>query len=292
MNKSQTLFHYTSQAGLLGVLQAKCVWASHTSFLNDSSECSHAFDIAKEMAEIILNNDDYLDAFAWELCRRLRLLRAPDFYITSFSEKPDLLSQWRGYCPGGSGVCIGVDMNLLRTFCEDRGYRFEQCIYDRDVLSQKIKTLIAQCWELFPSPSLDRSEFEALSTSEAVNFAEDYNHFINFGDGQADASFAIGWFCNELIQLAPLYKNEGFHEEAEWRVVLKSPEKILFRAGVSCLIPYTELKIFESEQMLTQLIVGPNPNQERCYRSSKMALQSLGFNNAIVWRSKIPFNNW
>ena len=277
---------------LLGVLDTKSVWASHTSFLNDSSECSHAFDIAKEIAESILNNDDFLDTFAWELCRRLRLLRAPDFYITSFSEKPDLLSQWRGYCPGGSGVCIGVDQDLLKAFCEEHGYRFEQCIYDRGALSQKITALIAQCWERFPSPPLDRVEFAALSTGMAVTFAHDYREFINFGDGRSDADSAIEWFCSELIQLAPLYKNEGFHEEAEWRVVVKSPGDIKFRAGVSCLIPYTQLKIFDSNVMLRQLIIGPNPNQERCYQSSKMALESFGFNSALVWRSSIPFNNW
>ena len=292
MDQSQTLFHYTSQAGLLGVLGTQSVWASHTSFLNDSSECLHAFDIAKDMAQSILDGDNYLDAFSWELCRRLRLLRAPDFFITSFSEKPDLLSQWRGYCPSGSGVCIGVDLNLLKVFCEDRGYRFERCIYDRDALSHKIQMLIDQCWKMFPAPSLSRPEFVALSTSKAIAFTEDYQDFISFGGGQLEADSAIEWFCSELIQLAPLYKNEGFHEESEWRVVIKSPKEVKFRAGVSCLVPYIELKIFESEMMLRQLIIGPNPNQERCYRSSKIALESFGFNSALVWKSSIPFNNW
>jgi len=30
-------------------------------------------------------------------------------FVSFFSESADKLSQWRGYCPSGSGICIGFD---------------------------------------------------------------------------------------------------------------------------------------------------------------------------------------
>ncbi|SPO67883.1 DUF2971 domain-containing protein [Pseudomonas sp. JV241A] len=292
MDDAQILFHYTSQAGLLGVLRSNGVWASHTGFLNDASECSHAFDLAKSMVGTILDTDDYLDVFSWELRRFLQLMRAPEIYVTSFSEKPDLLSQWRGYCPGGSGVCIGVDKNLLNGFCEENGFRFERCIYEREELEKKLHELIDECWKKFPAPPLGRAEYEALPVVKAVQFSEEYRELVNFGGGKLEADAALKWFGNELTQLAPLYKNEGFHEEAEWRVVVHKPEKIEFRVGTSCLIPYSELKIFDSKDMFRQLIIGPSPNQQRSSKAAKMALESFGFDKVFVWSSGIPFNNW
>lgn len=292
MVEAATLFHYTSQAGLLGVLELKGVWASHTSFLNDASECSHAFDLAKNIVGTVLDTDDYLDVFSWELRRFLELMRAPEIYVTSFSEKPDLLSQWRGYCPGGSGVCIGVDQNLLNGFCEENGFRFEKCIYVREELEKRLHELIDQCWKKFPAPSLGRAEYEALNVVEAIRFSEEYWELVNSGGGKPEAESALKWFGNELIQLAPLYKNEGFHEEAEWRVVIHKPEKIKFRPGASSLIPYLELRIFDSKDMFRQLIIGPSPNQERSLKAAKMAVESFGFDRVFVWPSSIPFNNW
>lgn len=32
------LYHYTTQQGLLGILENKCIWATHYKFLNDYSE--------------------------------------------------------------------------------------------------------------------------------------------------------------------------------------------------------------------------------------------------------------
>jgi hypothetical protein len=293
MDEKKKLYHYTSQYGFLGIIQAGGVWASHTSFLNDSSECSHAFEIAKQLVGAMLDYDDYLDVFTWQLSNALHAQDTPDLFITSFSERADLLSQWRGYCPGGSGMCVGFDAAKIQEYCEQNGYRFERCIYDRDSLSEHIRKLIDQCWEMYPQPSLGRADFAALSASESVTFSHGYRMAVTVGRHMDQAKGAIHWFCEELAQLAPLYKNEGFHEEAEWRIVVKHPCTMLkFRAGLSCLIPYVELNILEEKSTLREVVVGPNPDQPRCIYSAEMALESFGYQDIEVNRSFTPFNNW
>src|SRR5438552_9400145 len=38
-NESRPIFHYTTAAGLIGILETKCLFATHAEFLNDSTEC-------------------------------------------------------------------------------------------------------------------------------------------------------------------------------------------------------------------------------------------------------------
>jgi hypothetical protein len=40
-----TLYHYTTQAGLLGILSDKDIWATHTQYLNDASEYRYAIGV-------------------------------------------------------------------------------------------------------------------------------------------------------------------------------------------------------------------------------------------------------
>jgi hypothetical protein len=36
---SFSLFHYTTASGLIGIIETKSLWATHASFLNDTTEC-------------------------------------------------------------------------------------------------------------------------------------------------------------------------------------------------------------------------------------------------------------
>ena len=37
-NHPKTIYHYTTRAGLQGILQSNTLWASHSQFLNDPAE--------------------------------------------------------------------------------------------------------------------------------------------------------------------------------------------------------------------------------------------------------------
>ncbi|MGK0250111.1 MAG: hypothetical protein ACI910_002879 [Oleispira sp.] len=123
------LYHYTNFQGLLGILSGKSIWASHFEYLNDSSEYRQAIGFAKTYFGNIYMEDDYLAAFGWTVRDALENMKKHDVYVASFSEKKDLLSQWRGYCPQGGDVCIGLDRTAIQGFCDTKGYHLSKCLY-------------------------------------------------------------------------------------------------------------------------------------------------------------------
>jgi hypothetical protein len=289
------LFHYTSLGGILGVLRSRSLWATHAYYLNDASEFFHGLDFAKQVAGGILMEDDYLEAFGWAIRHGLESVTADDLYVASFSEKADLLSQWRGYCPPGAGLCLGFEFDCLEEFCQSRGYRLEQCIYEHDQQIQQVESLVTQCFERFPKPAFARSDYEKLNSKGQVNANIDYRLCTLEGPDKPQADAAVDWLCAEISKLAPLFKNEGFHEESEWRIVAKEPRELVqFRASSSYLAPYIELEMLSGVAVsaLREVIVGPNPNQHRCESSIKMLLVSFGLVNVKVKVSPLPFNSW
>jgi C-terminal processing protease CtpA/Prc len=42
------LYHYTKQAGLLGIIRKKEIWATHTQYLNDTREFLHAVQLIRD----------------------------------------------------------------------------------------------------------------------------------------------------------------------------------------------------------------------------------------------------
>lgn len=291
-----TLYHYTSLNGVLGMLHSRSVWASHVSYLNDASEFRHGLSFAKQIAGSIFMNDDYLAAFGWAARHALGAVSADSLYVACFSEKADLLSQWRGYCPSGAGVCLGFDADHLSDFCEERGYRLEKCIYTHEEQIRQVESLVSGCFERFPKPLLSRQEYQELAAKGQVEAEVAYRYQTSDGPDTLQANAATAWLSAEIEKLTPLFKHEGFHEEAEWRIVAKEPrEKLKFRAGSSYLVPYVELEVFSESaagSALRDVIIGPNPNQMRCAKSVEMLLGACGLGDVDVKASPLPFNSW
>ena len=290
-----TLYHYTSLNGILGILQSRSIWATHASYLNDASEFFHGLKFAKQVAGGIFMEDDYLAPFGWAVRHGLEAVFADDLFVASFSEKADLLSMWRGYCPAGAGLCLGIDFEQLKSFCSSKGYRLEQCIYEHGQQIQQVESLVNQCFERFPKPTIARNDYEKLDSRGRVDVGMSYRLRTSEGTEKPQTDAAVDWLCAEISKLAPLFKNEGFHEESEWRVVAKKPfESVRFRATQSYLVPYVELGVFDEAigVALREVIIGPNPNQLRCESSIKMLLGSCGLGGVEVKTSPLPFNSW
>lgn len=286
------LYHYTSQHGLLGILESQSVWATNTNFLNDPTEFVHAVSFAAHIASYFFE-DDYWESFGAALHRHLSTIRGDNLYVSSFSEKPDLLSQWRGYCPGGSGYCIGIDRAAMLEYCEERELQLEPCLYGHDEQRLKVSELITSCMALFPSIPMTIDQFNALESKAKVDCMMDFNLRLN-GELKHEADLALDAIGEALLEIAPLFKHQGFHEEAEWRIITNHPvEAVRFRAGPSYVIPYVCLDLLKQKPgALKQVIVGPNPNQHRAAQAAELLVKQYGYSPDIVTTSEIPFNYW
>ena len=54
----EILYHYTSQAGLIGMLHTKTIWASKIHYLNDSKEFALALKLARDELDSIRKPPD------------------------------------------------------------------------------------------------------------------------------------------------------------------------------------------------------------------------------------------
>jgi len=134
----ELLYHYTTQPGLIGILNEKSIWATHIAYLNDSSEFRHGLEIIRHHIRTlkidpsrIFQGD--LPATQVEIFERtlrelmgqvLGFMDEVDVFVTSIfdssvgpSSHPgrdpgDNLEQWRAYS-GNAGVSIGFDKERL-----------------------------------------------------------------------------------------------------------------------------------------------------------------------------------
>lgn len=288
------LYHYTSLAGLIGIITNKCIWASHCEFLNDSNEFMHALTFAKGYSGNIFMQDDYLAGFGWVVRDSLEKMQKHDVFVSSFSEKPDLLSQWRGYCPQGSGICIGFDEEKIIRFCKKHGYKLEKCTYDTKEQETVIFSYLMECMDKFPKPQLTRAEFDALDARGQVEQELEYRALVESGMHKEQADTAVAEFCERINHSAPLMKDYGFYEESEWRIICINPSaQNEFRHSSSHVIPFIRLPLLdEFIDSIKEIIIGPNPEKYRCKSSIEHLIKSNGLRDIDIKFSKLPFNSW
>ncbi|MDD5368538.1 MAG: DUF2971 domain-containing protein [Anaerolineaceae bacterium] len=251
------LYHYTSPAGFMGIVDSKKIWASNVEYLNDSEELKHAIWIILEFIEMFEETltTSSERAFVGELYKRLNQIvkRKSNYgiYTVSFSTEPDKLSQWRGYCQNANGVSIGLDFNSpLYDITKDQGFSLVRCEYTEE---GKIPPKFIQD---FLTGRINR--FEKLKRLRFKERAEKALENIEI----------------EFIRLAPRIKHPSFSEECEWRLVSDiipdtSPE-IRFRSGNTMLIPYVEIKLTNDDNdplNIPEVWLGPNQNHELAAQS-------------------------
>ncbi|WP_158212200.1 DUF2971 domain-containing protein [Sphingomonas dokdonensis] len=243
------LFHYTDTNALMGMVENKEIWATNASYLNDEQELvwgtkvfCEALDAAKA------KNDREVDLLG-------RMKSAADlsksglsFYIASFSEEADDLTQWRGYGAGQGPVCIGFDSSHLYLAFE--GYDLISVVYDR-------------------------KEQDAIANS-IVSMVLDFYRVYESGDNPAIVDHLIPHcvqaFRNMSGYAALRFKSAHWRSEREWRLVVASDgleeddNSISFRAGKYGIVPFIKVKPPKYNPVIgvgiDGIIAGPTPHRE------------------------------
>ena len=155
---TKPLCHYTSQNGLIGILKSKAMYATDAAYLNDSQEVIYAINLAKEYFK---NHHTKDPRFITEVAK---ILEKADghagslpVYVASFSEEPDLLSQWRGYCPNGPGFALSLSADRMMTLAQTHDWEIFKCIYDKDEQVDVLKRMLDEASNQTRVPSLRTS---------------------------------------------------------------------------------------------------------------------------------------
>ena len=291
MDKDKPLFHYTSVEGFLGIASSKTIWATNILYLNDASELNYSkellrnelFEIRKKGFNINSNLETSVDHIFFEIVEENidKLIPSQNFgfFVCSFSEEKDLLSQWRGYCPEGIGFSLGFSKKLLTLCAEQSKFASKPCLYDEEAQTQSIRDLIKK--------TSDRFRTEIKNSSQIWN-AWDTKGKILAAD-----------FMLEFIALAPTFKHHKFCEEKEWRIVASLKmnhmnELIKFRSGRSMIIPYIEiyLPIKDGNLSIDEIVVGPTTDHLLSMASVEMLLRGKKIEYNELSYSTIPYRPW
>ena len=268
------IYHYTSQDAFLKIVNSTTLWATDIRYLNDSAEFTYAVQLACEVLKEYANDEKYhtVKNIYEVLSTEPYSLHYASIYVVSFSGNGDLLSQWRAYCPLGSGFSIAFHGNTLERIGSNSNFDLVPCEYDEN----KQKQLVRQLFQ---------ATFEQPGHGTALEFC-----------------------AEQFFKIAPRLKHPTFQEEREWRLVsplisLEDPQ-VKYRSGKSMLIPYIELQIADEKKriIIDHVTLAPTPHPKLAERSVYRYLRTLfqsgklastrDLRTGFAHESKIPFRAW
>jgi len=269
------LYHYSNQSGLLGIVRSKEIWASHTQFLNDQEEYRHAVSIARRLIQqmhVIPPWNGHADILN-QMEEALEGIESINVCVCSFSERGDVLSQWRAYSGGTSGFSIGFEGQLLRDVADAIEFWLVPCQYKRHEQEELVQRLLEDVI----------NEIIEWRTKERPPTT------INRG----------GNLVAYLNRYAPIIKHHSFEEEREWRLISQplmcDMERFDYRPGTSMLVPHYKIPLWTSTQpfKIRRLFIGPTPHPIQSKSSAEGMLIKHGLEHEnIVVNSESPFRNW
>jgi hypothetical protein len=317
----EVLYHYTSFAGLKGIVEQQHIWATDIRFLNDFREFKHGLEVAKtfiatypkekiggaegaEALTTLFSNWTLNDAFTG---------KSAQICVTSFSENEDVLSQWRGYCPNGRGVCIGFRPSTFNRHISNKTMStLTPCVYDSADQRLIVEKAISRLLDALGTPLHKNQtdgilnsyleEFKTVTDDERKNTADRFlTNLQNLIVNRINEASLVS--AQSLFQVCALLKDNSFAEEKEWRLVVPafSTRKKFgdlewhFRATNSMLIPYIPLTLLDFASSclnFESIIVGPSPDRDLAIRSIERFLTAEGVYCNEVRPSEIPYKNW
>jgi hypothetical protein len=272
MADEDIFYHYCSNDSFHSIVNNKTIRLSSLSLSNDKTEGRLVSRIFEAWAK---DDPVKVDGFSAYIKKVEARYHAVGFCL---SEEGDLLSQWRGYADGASGVSIGFSKKYLERLAgqDDTMHgQFLKIEYDFD----RQKELMRPLYEEMKSPAARGGMDVPIGCGSAVEINRRLDAFIELG------ALNVG-LAPEFYRL----KDKAFFEEQEWRMVICLDEVDL--TGYGCeyrmrgdqLVPYKDFPLDTSA--IQEVVLGPkNMSSESIVKSF---LKSKGF-GGVVRKSEIPF---
>lgn len=265
----KTIYHYTTQTGMLGIIREGEMWATQVHFLNDRNEINLTFKLLNKKLTAYMNNSTCQTnkSVLTKIRKLLHKIDQGHICVASFCEKGDLLSQWRGYGNLGKGYSIGFDLKRLNLLARKNSFVIWPCIYEETLQNELVEYLV-ESW---------------CKSLNDKNYCE--KEMLRIID-------------KDVCLLAPIIKDASFSEEKEWRLISstipQTPHQMDFRAGEYSLIPYTKLPVINEKgsHCIKEIVVGPSPHIMLAENSLRSFLNSNRILSTKIIRSVIPFRDW
>jgi Protein of unknown function (DUF2971) len=278
------LYHYTNVEGLVGILNSGSIHFTNNRFLNDEWEGKYLYKILDELIE-----EDKQYKIVKTLCNTLfnDFMFKHDFYISSFCQKPDLLTMWNRYT-NGNGVCLEFEMpSSAKTIAKLNKiideislikvtYNYKKNKNSIKKIADEIRLLLAKIYE----SNIDKFKNEDRDVIQIgkILFNEAANPFI------------------KLFIDSAFMKHHAYKDEVEYRFAMTesvSPKFIkdnvaqkISNKGV--LIEYVPIK-FDIQKVLKSVLLHPASEKAHLDGITCFIKRKFPNLNIEVTKSNIPF---
>jgi len=239
--------HYTSLAGMEGVLCSGAFWATASASTNDDTETSYAHRLLRSVsAEYAATKPGCPHTQALhELIDGLYARDSPfPLFVTSFSARADNLDMWRGY--GAGGVAVELIFDTAQIFDAtinkaEAATMFSPVIYDHGDQTKILRGILDHYCDATARlagkyPSIERTKLLTVTA---------------------------GLMNSTLVSITCTVKNPKFETEGEWRIshVQTEPGKVKHSFIRDRLTQYVILGHLRDEQGRLPLVgvrIGPH----------------------------------
>jgi len=296
------LFHYTTVAGLQGIVEANCLHASAAYFLNDSSELEYGrMVLGGVLQQWEDNNPENRDDPSGELVRDLRLKIADEdglealihsVYLACFCQRDNVLSQWRAYGQAG-GYSIGfpvVNGSIHNLVPESPSYTplLTKVEYERENQAARCLEILQLVLSVVDVPALQLlGRTVKIPSHQGLTLA--YDFVLNVAEEM---------LLDEILG----FKDQAFQEEDEWRLIVrprrfllqgrddggKTPARTYFRPQRGIAVPFLKLVPLEGKLPISRIRSGPSIDRTRARASVQLLLRENKFAEVEFNGSDIP----
>ena len=270
------VYHYCSVDVFMKIISSKSIRLSDITKSNDSMEIlwitKHIKEIFDEEFKKEIQSTQYfekgypketfvdlVDRYSDEFFKED--IRLYSYLVCCFSEKGDLLSQWRGYADDANGISIGFDGDVLKTF-------------GKPAKDDLISSNVFEYGQIIYTESTQKSEIRKIAQQLISKLKTIVKN--NPKDIKQESLAAFNSCFIQLFKLSIFIKNPFFKEEKEWRIChwtdinpkndisnthidnnIKVSD-IKYHNRRDNLIPYIDLMFGENrEQIIKEIIIGP-----------------------------------
>ena len=269
------IYHYTSAAGLFGILSNHKLWFTRWDSLNDTSENLIVHDCIEEALNRYVHEPQFVE-YVKEInnihreCKKEGYIDK-DLYLASFSSNADSLALWNCYSKDVrcDGYCIGFDNPNLFS---DYPVILAKVLYDKEEQMNVVHEVLQRLFRIYES-------------------------FIKNKETSPDTYKIIGDSFDYVFEdIGIFFKHSAFKGEEEVRASIRKHDEVetlktivpQIRESGALLIPYLEIPF--DKDLVKSVTISPTL-ADRPVRPGLLALKSklgMGFN---ILQSEIPYRH-
>ena len=266
-----TLCHYTTAEGMIGILESGTIHFTHAGFLNDSSEVSYGTNVIRQgiTEELARADSDAWSKFLTNLSGYcVSVWELLDCFVACFCKDSDRLSQWRSY-------------GLVSGYCLE--FRTERLLWEYPP---------GMAWTGFKRMIYQPPDQRALVSRTLERFrpaVDAHNGSASMEDPALSALF------NAVVPLILSLKHPAFAEEGESRFIALAwrfadpVQSLAFRSRSGMIVPYMPVGV-AAGLPLQVIRHGPHPEPAITKHYLTMVAERYGY-SVSVEGSNVPLRS-